>query len=157
MSGSKSAKESFSFTRVACFSTLKNAVALSVNFCFPLLSGPSALKQWIFSPCDPSIGNETAQASKLYFITSFGRFSQADIILSTQLHLESALIRSAVVISCSVSAIQAGPWSNAGPQLNAPGVKLKIGSFDPGFFLCWRLMETWFLTNQHAYFLRPVF
>ena len=55
---------------------------------------------------DPSIGNETAQVSRLYFITSFGRLSQADNILSTQLRLEVALTRPAGVISCSVSAIQ---------------------------------------------------
>ena len=142
MSGSKSIKESFSFTGVACSSALKNATALSVNFCFPLLSGPSAVKQWTFSSCDPSIGNETAQASKLYFITSFGSLSQDDKILLTQLRLKSALIRPAVVTSCYLSAIQPGPRSNARPQLNAAGVKLKISSFDLGFFLCQRLMET---------------
>ena len=68
MSGSKSAKGSFSSTGVACSSALKNAGALSVNSCFPSLSGPSALKQWIFSSSDPSIGNEIAQASTLFFL-----------------------------------------------------------------------------------------
>ena len=100
-------------TGVACFSPSKTAAALFVNSCFPLLSGPSALKQWIFSSFDPSVGNDTNQASKLYFIRSFRRLSQADKILSTRLRLEGALIRPAGDISCSVSNIQPGPRSNA--------------------------------------------
>ena len=65
-------------------SGLKNAAALSVNSCCPLLCGPSVLKQCIFSSPDPSIGNETAQA-RLQNSHSFGRLSQTDKILSTQL------------------------------------------------------------------------
>lgn len=41
----------------------------------------------------------TAQASKLFLITSFGGLSWADEILSTKLRLEVVLIRPAGVIS----------------------------------------------------------
>ena len=71
---------------------------------------------------DPSIGNETAQVSRLYLITSFGRLSRADNILLTQLRLKGALIRPAGGISCSVSAVQLGPQSNAGAPIKRPGV-----------------------------------
>ena len=79
------------------------------------------------------MGNKTAQVSRLYFVTSFGRLSQADKILSIQLRLEGAIIRPAGVTSCSVSAIQLGSRSNAGAPIKRP-LELKFGSFDPAFF-----------------------
>ena len=87
---------------MACSGALKNAAALSFKSFFPLLSRPSPLKQWILSSFDPFIGNETVQASKLAFITSFRRLSQTDKIFSIQHRFEGALIRGAGVISCSV-------------------------------------------------------
>ena len=110
---------------MVCSSALKNAVALSVNTCsVPSLSGPSALKQWIFSLSDPSIGNETAQV----LLRHLGGFPRL-IDLSTQLRLEGALIRPAGVILCSVSAIQLGPQSNAGAPIKPPWRLIKNQQF----------------------------
>ena len=62
------------------------------------------------------------------------RLSQADKILSTQLRLEGALIRPAGAISCSVSAIQPGPRSNAGAPIKSRGRLIKNRQFGPGIF-----------------------
>ena len=60
------------------------------------------------------------------------RLSQVDKILSTQLRLEGALIRPAGVISCSVSAIQPEPRSNAGAPIKRPRRLIKNRQFGPG-------------------------
>jgi len=52
-----------------------------------------------------SIGKETAQTSKLLFMTLTGTLSHAAMIHSMQLCLEGTLIRLAAVNWCSVSAI----------------------------------------------------
>ena len=64
----------------------------------------------------PSIGNETAQASKLYFITSFGRPSQADKILLTQLSVEGALTRPAGVFRSLSLPSSGDPDQTPGPD-----------------------------------------